>query len=174
MHRRRRRRRPQTPVAAGAPTATDVEATSSALELDDVARVKFLLLHEPAPPSGEHVALATRPMRVPELPQLVARFVDEADHEATLRRLAVEGEVLLGVLLRDHQSVKLSDVTRSEELLEHPHSLARVVISLVTHCQARVHECHGAKKRLPPIYSAEQKLHLNLKKKKKKKRQFKD
>lgn len=141
--RRSARRRQQAHVAAGAPTATDVEATSSALELDDVAGVKFLLLHEPAPPSGEHVALATRPMRVPELPQFVDRFVDEADNQAALRRLDVEGEVLLGVLLRDHQSVKLPDVTRSEELLEHVHSLARVVIALVTHRQARVDESHG-------------------------------
>ena len=108
----------------GPPPASDIEAAAdtrararASLERHHVSRLQLLLLHEPAPAFGEHVALAAAPVRVAEAPRL-ARRVLQAEHEAFGVGAAVEREAALGVLLRDHQPVQLPDVARGEALVE--------------------------------------------------------
>ncbi|PKA64306.1 hypothetical protein AXF42_Ash009526 [Apostasia shenzhenica] len=106
---------------ASLPAAADVEAVAvgaAAKEEDHIACVELLLLDEAAPALGEHVALAAGPVGVAEPPRL-SGLVFEAQQKTLLPGLAVEREVLLRVLLRDHQPVQLPDVARRQRLLEH-------------------------------------------------------
>lgn len=83
---------------------------------DDVAGVEPLLLHEAAPPLGQDVALAAVPIRVSEPPRLPA-VVLEAQQQPFLSA-AVQGKVLLGLLLRYHKAVELANVARGQGLLK--------------------------------------------------------
>ncbi|KAF7053121.1 hypothetical protein CFC21_061107 [Triticum aestivum] len=94
----------------------------------------MLLLDVPAPALGEHVALAARPVRVPEPPWL-AGLVVEGQEQALLPRVAAKREASLGVLLGDHQPVELAYIAGREGLLKQV--LLLVVVLLVV--QVRVH-----------------------------------
>uniref|UniRef100_A0A8R7VCU1 Uncharacterized protein n=1 Tax=Triticum urartu TaxID=4572 RepID=A0A8R7VCU1_TRIUA len=89
-----------------------------AAEGDGVPGVEALLLDEAAPALGHDVALAAVPVGVAEAPRL-AGAVLEAEQEALVGGGGVEREVLLRVLLRDHQPVQLAHVARGHDLVEH-------------------------------------------------------
>lgn len=96
-------------------------------EDDEVASGEALVLDVAAPAFGEDVALAAAPVGVAEAPELASLFlVLEAEEEALVGGGGGHGEVLLRVLLRDHEPVQLPDIARSQRLLEHRLSLAAV------------------------------------------------
>ncbi|WVZ10773.1 hypothetical protein V8G54_015303, partial [Vigna mungo] len=87
-----------------------------------VTGFQILFFNEPAPTFGQNVALATIPIRVAESPHF-PRNVFEVQQNALRRRRAnavnaLQREVLLRVLLRDHQPIQLPHVTRRNRLLE--------------------------------------------------------
>ena len=94
-------------------------------EDDGVPGSEALLPDEAAPALGEHVALAAVPVRVPEPPHLALAVLEVEEHALAcggrrrrcLRR-ALQREVLLGVLLGDHEAVELADVAGRDRLLE--------------------------------------------------------
>lgn len=63
-------RRPAPPPPDEDPLAVHTVA----LEEDDVAGIEPLLLHVAAPPFGQHVALATTPVRIPEANNLKTKI----------------------------------------------------------------------------------------------------
>lgn len=94
-------------------------------EGNDVAGVEAFVFDVTAPAFGQHVALAAVPIRVTEAPVL-AGFVLETQQVPLVVADAAGGivgggqrEVLLGVLLGDHQTVQLPHVARRQRLLEH-------------------------------------------------------
>jgi hypothetical protein len=123
--RHRQREAGETKGAAGVDPAlpVDEEAVARVLgggagEGDGVPGDEALLLDEAAPALGHDVALAAVPVGVAEAPVL-AGAVLEAEEEALLVGRRVQREVLLRVLLRDHQPVELPHVARRDHLVEH-------------------------------------------------------
>lgn len=107
-------------VAAAA--AVDEEAVgvgAVAEKENDVASIEALVLDVTAPAFGQNVALATIPVRVTEPPALSALVLETQRHPLALPSRLSQRQVLLRVLLRDHQSVQLPHVARRQWLLEH-------------------------------------------------------
>ena len=77
-----------------------------------VPGVEVLLLDEATPAFGHDIALAAAPVRVAEPPGL-AGAVLEAEQQAIVGGGGVQREVLLGVLLQDHQPVQLPHVGKA-------------------------------------------------------------
>jgi hypothetical protein len=99
-------------------------------EDDGVPGSEALLPDEAAPALGEHVALAAVPVGVAEPPHLALPVLEVEEHalggggrlRLHRRRRALQREVLLGVLLGDHEAVELADVAGRDRLVEQQHA----------------------------------------------------
>nr|GLL43453.1 ap2 erf and b3 domain-containing transcription factor rav1-like protein [Ipomoea trifida] len=90
------------------------------VETHNVSGFQALLLHEPAPPLGQHVALAAIPVRVPEPPYFPVGVLEVQEDSFGGDGAVLEREVLLRLLLGDHEPVQLAHVARSHGFLEEP------------------------------------------------------
>ncbi|PON49448.1 hypothetical protein PanWU01x14_230320 [Parasponia andersonii] len=98
--------------------------TNTALERHNVTGIKLLLLDETAPSFSHHIALAAVPVGVPKPPRLAVSVLEvEEEALAVFAVGGVQGEVPLGVLLWDDESVELAHIARSNHLVEHVLSL---------------------------------------------------
>ena len=101
----------------------DIEVITSGVadttaEGDDIPGIEPLLLDKAAPALGHDVALAAVPVGVAEAPRLSQAVLEAQQHPLLVGRL-VKGEILLGVLLRDHKSVQLANIAGRNHLVKH-------------------------------------------------------
>jgi len=107
-----------------------------------VPSLEALLPNESSPSLGDDVHPAGRAERVPEPPRLLGAVHEVDEHANTVGHhgVAVQKQVLLGVVLRHDEAVELADVAGRQHLLEKmfPHLRRRW---LRTRClpQARPH-----------------------------------
>lgn len=79
---------------------------------NDVAGVEALVLDVSAPAFGQDVTLATVPIGVTEAPALAGLVLETQQDALGVPSPTAQREVLLCVLLRDHQTVQLPHVAR--------------------------------------------------------------
>lgn len=79
--------------------------------------MQTLLLHKSAPSFGQHITLATVPVRIPEPPRFSISILEIHQNSITAAVMIIL-KMFLGMLLRDHQPVQLSNIARRHGFLE--------------------------------------------------------
>lgn len=96
----------------------DCRLTSGIVEGDDVTIVELLFLNKVTPALGQDIGVAGSPEAEAELPDQPSCGILEGEDMVTPITLVLGdfGEVLLGILLGYEETVRLSNIARSQDL----------------------------------------------------------